>query len=260
MDRFAADGSYHPGGNALNQAVRFRAAGAATAFLGGLGDDPAGDRILALLRERGVDSSRVRRIPGPTASNRLYNDAAGERYGEEGAWNNGAYGEYRLTAADWAWLDDWPVWSTHANGPDYREALARAGSGPQARPFLAVDFLHLDDMDLLEASLPAVSIAYFGGTSALEAPLAAVAARRGALVVLTLGSGGSVAFDGPRVYRQAALPVDKVVDATGCGDAFQAAFTLARLSGADVPAALLAGAEAGRRTCRRLGALGDLGE
>jgi len=49
-----------------------------------------------------------------------------------------------------------------------------------------------------------------------------------------------------RVYRQTAFSVEKVVDTTGCGDAFQAAFTFEYYKSRNVSAALLAGAELGR--------------
>lgn len=251
MDWFASQQAHFAGGNALNQAIHFSQRGHHTAFAGALGTDEAGNRIAGLLRRRGVDTSLMKRLPGRTASNSLYNDDAGERYGEDGAWQNGVYGEFRLQPDDWEHLAGFDVWSTHANCPDFAETLSR-----KKQQFLATDFLHLDDLDFLADCLPAVDIAFFGGTPALEAGLARVAERKNALVVLTLGAGGSIAFRGSRYWRQAALPVDQVVDTTGCGDAFQAAFTHAWLTGGrDVQTALEAGAQAGRDTCRHHGAL-----
>ena len=61
------------------------------------------------------------------------------------------------------------------------------------------------------------------------------------------------------MYKQKALPVARVVDTTGCGDAFQAGFTSARIGGTDVSGSLSAGAEAGWQACQNVGALGDLG-
>jgi fructoselysine 6-kinase len=46
-----------------------------------------------------------------------------------------------------------------------------------------------------------------------------------------------------RAYSQKALATGKVVDATGCGDAFQAAFTASYFATKDIRAALWAGAE-----------------
>lgn len=46
-----------PGGNALNQSVRFRELGCETLFAGAVGGDEAGERIGDLLRAHGVDMS-----------------------------------------------------------------------------------------------------------------------------------------------------------------------------------------------------------
>jgi len=46
-----------PGGNALNQSVRFRELGCATLFAGAVGRDEAGERIGELLCAHGVDRS-----------------------------------------------------------------------------------------------------------------------------------------------------------------------------------------------------------
>ncbi|WP_314425086.1 PfkB family carbohydrate kinase [uncultured Microbacterium sp.] len=64
------------------------------------------------------------------------------------------------------------------------------------------------------------------------------------LAVCTLGAEGAVAVDGEhREHRVSAVPVE-VVDTNGAGDAFFAGVLDARLDGADVDAALRAGARA----------------
>jgi fructoselysine 6-kinase len=252
MDHFFELGQYCPGGNALNQAVAFRRFGHETAFVGALGDDPAGREILELLGRHGVDTGCTRVLPGATASNRLYNDAAGERFGEVGAWNNGVYPCFELDAAAEAFLAARDVWSTHANCPLYGRLLALKTT----RQRLVVDYLHFNEAERFDRELPFLDIAYVGGEPAMADGLAALARRHpNCLVVLTLGSGGSRAWLGQRDWRQAALPVPKVVDTTGCGDAFQAACSAEYLVSGDVGAALLAGALAGRACCQSLGAI-----
>ena len=53
---------------------------------------------------------------------------------------------------------------------------------------------------------------------------------------------GSRAFDGPYEHDCNAVRVDEVVDTTGAGDAFAAAFLARHLHGADVASSLAAGA------------------
>jgi 2-dehydro-3-deoxygluconokinase len=66
--------------------------------------------------------------------------------------------------------------------------------------------------------------------------------------VVKLGSRGAVAAVDGRVFRRAATPV-RVVDPVGAGDAFVAAFLAARLAGEDPVTALDLAAEAGALAC-----------
>lgn len=51
-------------------------------------------------------------------------------------------------------------------------------------------------------------------------------------VVITLGSGGSVIYDGSSFYEIPAFKPRKIVDATGCGDTYSAGYLYMRLQGA----------------------------
>jgi sugar/nucleoside kinase (ribokinase family) len=241
MDQFSQAGTAHAGGNALNQAVRFRHLGHETLFAGALGTDKAGDVIAALLSAEGVDLSCLHRVEGQTASNRLVNDAAGERHGVAGAWENGVYTDFRLSQADWDHMAACDVWCTHADCPDFAEALRRKRVDQR----LAVDFLHLLDPERLAACAGVADICYIGGTPDMAGPLAELSKDRPGVMVLTLGAQGSLAFSGGRQYHQPAVETAGVVDTTGCGDAFQAAFTASWLTNGDLEAALRAGAENG---------------
>jgi fructoselysine 6-kinase len=239
-----------PGGNALNQCLNFQAFSHETVMIGAVGNDPEGQKILNLLNGRGVDTSHLQVMEGATASNQLYVDESGERFGIEGAWRDGVYGEHHLDSDDWNYLKTFDVWSTHANTPDYQEILKRKTKDQ----FLVVDFLALEFYDLLEMSLGILDIAYIGGTKEMFKPLADLAKKKNALIVLTLGAEGSIAFSGSEVCRQQALPTHKVVDTTGCGDAFQAAFTSSFIKDRDISKALYNGAVSGRETAAHYGA------
>ncbi|WNV88102.1 PfkB family carbohydrate kinase [Umezawaea sp. Da 62-37] len=73
----------------------------------------------------------------------------------------------------------------------------------------------------------------------LEALLALTGCRT---AVATLGADGAVAVADGVVHRVAAVPVERIVDTNGAGDAFFSGFLLAHLAGADVPEALTAAA------------------
>ena len=251
VDFFPQQDKHFAGGNSLNQAVRYVQLGHQSAFLGALGMDQAGDRIAALMQHAGIDVSHLYRLHGETACNRIINDEAGERYGIEGAWDGGVYQEFELGSADWDYMSGFDVWATHANGPNYPAALQRKSSSQ----FMSVDFLHLKDYDLLRKSMGIADIAFFGGTEEMSADLAQLAKESRTLLVLTLGAAGSIAFDGERSYAQPALPLEKVIDTTGCGDAYQAGFSATYYATRDIRASLLAGAELGRQAARTFGGI-----
>jgi len=251
LDYFPQKKSYHAGGNSLNQTIRFKQMGYQSAFLGALGQDEAGDRIADLLTTKGVDTSHMHRLEGNTACNQLTIDEQGERHGVDGAWQGGVYEEFTLTQTDWDYLQGFDIWTTHANGANYQEAIKRKTS----QQFMAVDFLHLDDYALLEQSLHAVDIAYFGGTEDMRDRLQAIAKKCKTLIVLTLGAKGSIGFCGDEVVEQAALPLKQVIDTTGCGDAFQAACTAHFYQHKNLRDALLAGAKLGREAASQVGGI-----
>jgi len=249
MDYFPKKNEYFAGGNALNQSIRFKDLGNETAFVGAVGTDDAGNRIHSLLLQKNVDVSHLYRIQGSTASNEIVNDSRGERFGVEGAWNNGVYGDFLLSGSDWEFISDFDVWSTHANGINYTEALLRKTN----KNFFAVDFMHFDTYDLLEAGFNSVDIAYFGGTEKQSSELMKLSESFAGIIVLTLGGDGSIAFSKGKMFRQNALEIDKVIDTTGCGDAFQAAFTDEYFRSGNIEKALSAGAVSGRIAAESFG-------
>ena len=58
--------SRHPGGKGLNQAVAAARAGAATAFVACIGNDAAGDELMDVILDAGIETSTVRRLDAPT--------------------------------------------------------------------------------------------------------------------------------------------------------------------------------------------------
>ncbi|MEU4443845.1 PfkB family carbohydrate kinase [Actinosynnema sp. NPDC050801] len=71
--------------------------------------------------------------------------------------------------------------------------------------------------------------------------------------VATLGADGAVAVVDGAVHRVPAVPIERIVDTNGAGDAFFSGFLVAHLAGAVVPSALAAGA---RQAARCLGSAG----
>lgn len=118
------------------------------------------------------------------------------------------------------------------------------------------DFLEHPDFGLLEGHIDDIDIGFFGlgpaDGDAIEA-LQRLAARYGKLFIVTLGADGSLAFDGGVRHERSAEPVSTVLDTTGAGDAYAAAFLAGYCHGASVADAMTAGAVRAARVIQHIG-------
>ena len=251
VDYYPQQDRHYAGGNALNQSIRASQLGYETSFVGALGNDKHGKMLHKLLFKNNVDISQTQFIDGDTAGNNIINDTNGERFGEDGTWNGGVYESYRFNSREWEYLQHFQCWSTHCHCPNFMETISRK----DRQHFLCVDFLHLPDTKVLEQSIDQVDIAYIGGDKGMIDYLANIAVNTDSLIVLTLGRDGSLAFSGNKKFSQPALPVSNIIDTTGCGDAFQAAFTISYLQNKNIANALKAGAISGRQAAGHYGAV-----
>lgn len=96
----------------------------------------------------------------------------------------------------------------------------------------SVDFMDLSDYDkqtaIVKTHTAHFDIGFFGlnmADQSLLTDLEALSKVKKKLFVITLGKDGSMAFENGRKYHQPAEAVEYVVDTTGAGDAFAAAFT-----------------------------------
>jgi sugar/nucleoside kinase (ribokinase family) len=119
------------------------------------------------------------------------------------------------------------------------------------------DFAQHPDFRHLESYLDRIDVAFFGLSRRyrkLVSQLATIAERWHKLIVVTLGSDGSRAFFGHSRFVQDAIPVDKVIDTTGAGDAFAAAFLASYMRNGDVALSLKHGADLSAKVVQQLGA------
>jgi sugar/nucleoside kinase (ribokinase family) len=146
--------------------------------------------------------------------------------------------------------------------PHYRQidGVFSSVMASPSRGLRAVDFADIAEDPVtrnVERFADELDIAFFG----LDAPharfideLETIARSRRKLFIVTLGAGGSVALgEGDRIHCPAA-PVEKVVDTTGAGDTFAAAFLSEYVVSKDVAGSLARGAEEAARTIQRVGA------
>lgn len=249
IDQYLTIGQVFPGGNAVNVAVAVARSGGSSGYVGVVGDDSGGRLLIESLADEGVDTSRLRVGPAPTASCQVTH-ADGERRFRP--LQRGV--ALRLTEDDLAFAGTARViHSTHRGGmDDVLPDLSRRGR-------VSFDFSdHLAD-GYADDLLPFVHVAEFSAAALDDrdcADLARWAAARGpAYVLVTRGSKGALLFDGAAsVSVSAASSV--VIDSLGAGDSFIGRALHGLIHGEPAQVLLAASARAAAQTCSTWGAFG----
>ena len=259
-DRYLNRGVESAGGVSLNFAVHARACGAdSVALVTCTGTDAAGVAARATASRAGVDTTHIHVAPGATASQIVRIGEGGERVFPPGGYDPGVLAAFRLDAADLAFVSTFDV----VVGAYFRQIAhlfhpAMAAAAPGATR--VADLLDGEDLgaDLsgIDELLDTLDLAFVSGDDEAVGRLLPRSHDSRALIVVTHGAGGSSALVRGRRLRQPAVivSIDERVDTTGCGDAFQAAFTVSYLRHGDVAEALRSGAERAALVIRQLGA------
>lgn len=243
VDIFPELDRYVVGGNSLNFAVQCQLLGHShTSVIGAVGKDAYGAQIKDQLSRFAIDCSRLYQLNAPTASNRIFIDENGDRYFKEGSWNGGAFDAFRLSEEDWNSLADSDLIAMPGGDPNLSELLKMRHD----HQLVAIDFLDYLGLDFIRQHCEAIDIIFLSARETMLNDLQELSNQQNKLVVATLGAKGSIAFFNNQRYEQQAIAVDNIVDTTGCGDAFQAAFSTEWLSTKNIPKALKAGAVAAR--------------
>ncbi|MCW1968078.1 MAG: PfkB family carbohydrate kinase [Anaerolineae bacterium] len=256
LDRYLQQNQVRIGGISLNFAIHAKRSGAeSVAFISRVGKaDEA--MIRAKLADEGLDDSHIYATDGPTAHQDIILTATGERIFPPGGYDFGCMAGFALNAADITHIQQYDVLACalfRQTQPLFEQVMQLPFAG-----WRVADFLDLSDfggdVGVLARHLARLNIAFVSGHEAQLASFTALStAHPHNAIVVTMGEHGSVAIVNGRMYRQPALPVP-VTDTTGCGDAFQAAFTVAYYHSHDAALALLRGAEQAAKVAQQLGA------
>lgn len=258
-----------PGGSAANTAAWLGALGAPVAFIGCVGDDDAGRAAAGALRRAGVDPLLTVVPDAATGACVVLVDAAGERTMLPDAGANALLRPEHLPDAAFAGGGH-----LHVSGyalcrePTRPAAAAALGRARQAGMTTSVDPASaapleavggaaaralVRGVDLLFVTLDEAEV--LCGTRDPERLVADLLDDH-AEVVVKLGAAGAMWRDraGGRATAPAAPPPGPVVDTTGAGDAFAAAWLATRRAGADPEAALASACRAAASVVTRPGA------
>lgn len=264
IDRYPAFGAERVGGISLNFAVNARREGAEhVSLVSCTGTDVAAAAVRRKLAAEGIDGSHLHALSGATASQVIDMGVGGERVFPAGGYAPGVLTDFRLTAADEALLRTADIIAV----PVFRELAHLSDAVMHARGVTGMRVADLlDGADLgpdwagIEPLLGVFELLFVSGGPATVERLLPLARDTRSLIVVTHGAAGSSALTQGGRFEWPAEPVppDECVDTTGCGDAFQAAFTVEYARRRDVRAALRAGAERAAIVIRHLGATADV--
>ena len=213
IDCYVDHGLMFPGGNSVNVAVHAARAGTPAAYVGAVGDDERGKHMVGALAAEGVDTVRLRILPGPTAycrrpARRRRPGVRSQRQGRlavpAGRRRPGFLSGFHLAHSSYCSglegaLRDLAAWcrcrstSTAAPAPT-RMSCCRTSGWPPSPP---------------RTSAGVSARSWCGGP----------AARGPSHVFATRGAEGAVCFAEDAVHVAPAQPAE-ITDSLGAGDAF----------------------------------------
>jgi ribokinase len=230
-----------PGGKGANQALAARRLGAHVQLVACVGDDAAADEALAMLREGGVDLSRLRVLQdSQTGVALICVDSSGE--------NQIVVAPGANAVMDPATLLLEPADALICQLEIPADAIARAAN--EFEEFFCANLAPAKEIDatvLRRADLVIVNeteAAWYGDT---------LAACSG-LVAITYGARGASLRKAGAIVAEAVPPAVTAVDTVGAGDAFTAALTVALVEGQEPATALRFACAAGAVAATRAGA------
>ncbi|MDD4817627.1 MAG: PfkB family carbohydrate kinase [Victivallaceae bacterium] len=244
------------GGPAATAAVAAARLGGAAAFIGAVGDDEPGRRLLAGFRDENVDVSAVAVRPGASSAVAycwIERDSGRRTI----AWRRGTCRQPSGAELPEEMIASAKVLHLDSYDPAPAEQAARIAAGNGVLISLDADNPDSTSPELLAAADILIASRVFAlkvtGCDNPEAALDRLAGfGRAAVVGVTLGDGGAIVRRNGRTSAAPAFKVD-VRDTTGAGDVFHAAFALRFSETGDEVESLRFASGAAALKCRGLG-------
>ncbi|MCY0093212.1 ribokinase [Hoeflea ulvae] len=250
------------GGKGANQALAAQRAGAAVTMGGAVGDDAYGAEALALLEKAGADLGSVRRVQGPTGIAIILVGGDGENVIVVIAGANGHVSVEDAEQAVASMSDSDTLLLQMEIAEASIEAALKAARSKGVRSVLNIAPL----TEAVERLAPLADIVIANETEfarlsgrpaetvdAARAELAALHARTGQCMIVTLGGDGVLWAKDGTVEHVAALKI-RPVDTVGAGDTFCGYLAQGLDAGMAFPAAVRRAAVAGALACLKPGA------
>ena len=251
------------GGDALNQAVVLNRLGVDCALSCQVGSDLWGDCVVSALRAEGIRTDFVERVSVPTSASVILIQPDGERHFLTSQGASSLYAlrpQSAMSAFDIISIAS--LWGLPGMTLDVIAELRRFAQAHSIQ--IACDFTEdLKGMGnpYIQRAIPMIDILFpsYGEGVAItgerrpEAILRALAALGPRHIVLKLGADGCLAFVDGKFYRQPSLAA-QVLDTTGAGDNFVAAYLACMTRDLSVAQSLEIASRAAARCVAEIGA------
>lgn len=254
--------SYEVGGGGTNSATSFARHGHEAIYIGNIGHDPAGEAILAVLDQEGIDTSYVNNLTRKTTgcSTILLDVKSGERTilthrGASAQFSNLDPADLDLIQPDWIYISTLRgdmdtilkfIEKAHSIGC---KVMFNPGSLELAEPKKLLGLLR--DVDaLIVNKFEAAQIV----PGQVLAELLSHLANYVPTAIITDGAMGAIATNGEESYRLGVYEHSKVKDTTGAGDAFGSGFLAHLAAGHSFRSSLIFAAANSASVVRQFGA------
>ena len=247
------------GGISLNYAVQAKRCGAeSVSLVSCVGQDEIGELILSYLADEQIDASHVAILDGKTAHCEIVVLENGERYFPPNSYHQNVLATFEPSAADLKFIQQHDVLVSRYDISYTKASFNKVMCELDFSGKRVADFGDWFDYDgrhpAIFPYLDQIDLAFISGDQATIDAFLPLSITTKAQIVITLGEKGSLALVDGSIIKQPIIPVENIVDTTGCGDAFQAAFTVTYFQTDDLKLALQAGAKNASRTLQHFGA------
>jgi len=246
IDYYKNLGLLKPGGIAFNFAYNLRGLGIkSVSLISVLGNDRFSKKLFNLLKSIEINASHVQKLSGNSPKQNIFL-GKGER--KFTGYEAGVLKKWKLRKKDRDFIKKQDaIFVPLSDGMEHIFNDVKKINGP----IKAVDFsqdYEFADFDKKESVITKnakyFDVIFIGGEKKYEKAVQVLAKQYLRKVfILTLGKDGSIAYHEGIKILQPAYKIKKVVDTTGCGDAFQAAFLASWLENKNIKTALIKGAK-----------------
>jgi len=248
MDVYST-GEAFPGGNPVNVAVYYVRLGGEASYIGVVGTDGYGQKMTGAIASRNVDVSHVIQTEGRTAVTHVELVNGDRVFGD---YDEGVLAGFCPTQQQLDFVCEHDIVVTALWGNVHGELEKIRARGVK----VAYDAATRPDSRPAQTAVSSANYFFFSAkedTQELRERMKALWLQGPELVVATLGSSGSLAYDGEK-YTPAGIVPCEVVDTLGAGDSYIAGFLKGIAGGKTLEECMRLGAENASVTLSYFGA------